>query len=106
MIEALQDPTVRGAAIIVAALLLTQLVKELSVRCADNKLALRATVLGVCGAGAFIAAWGPDGKMSVAEWWAFFWPTVTTAELSYQWLLKSILGWISGDKGGTTDEAA
>ena len=96
MNEALQDPTVRGAAIIVTALLLTQLVKELSERYAESKLLLRAVVLAVCAGGAFIAAWGPDGQVAYAEWWGVFWPTVTTAEFSYQWVLKALGNWRSG----------
>lgn len=95
MTDALQDPTVRGAAIIIAALLLTQLVKELAEH-TQSKLLLRAVVLAVCAGGAFAVTWGPDGQVTYAEWWGFFWPTVTTAEFSYQWVLKALGQWRSG----------
>lgn len=90
---ALQEPTVRGIAITLGALLLTEIVKQLAKRYANNKGVLRGIVLVVCAGGAFAATWGPDGEVTFAEWWGLFWPTVTTAEFSYQWVLKTLGQW-------------
>ena len=91
--EMFQDPTARGAAIVIVALLLTQAVKECSERWAQSKWALRSMVLAVCGLGALVMTWGPDGQVSFSEWWGTFGPAVTTAEFSWQWALKALGQW-------------
>lgn len=97
MWEQLNTPGVREAVIVVVAVLLTQLVKWRQAEVANSKIAMRVLVVIVCGLGALASSWS-DGRVTAVEWFGTFWPAVTGAEFSYQWLLKA-LGGLSGNSG-------
>ena len=57
-----------------------------------NKWLLRFLCLLAAAAVAAYTDWLPDQKLTLATWFALFWPAVMGIEFSYQWVLKTISG--------------
>ena len=66
----------------------------------DNKPLTRLVALVVVAVGAAIADWVPDRSLTLNTWLPVVIVSAPTAEASYAWITKSILGWAAARKAG------